>query len=90
MPLPPPPPDVDLRDTQVPRILGVNIATFILAVIAISLRFTARRLTRLPYWWDDWLMLPAIVCCKGDFFTPFPTNGSLGSGGHHDVRVNHL
>ena len=62
MALPPPPPGIDLRATQVPRILGVNIATFALAVMAICLRFIARRLTRLPYWWDDWLMLPAIVC----------------------------
>ncbi|KAL8727983.1 MAG: hypothetical protein Q9181_005500 [Wetmoreana brouardii] len=41
--------------------LGVNIATFCLAVIAIILRFTARRLTHAAFWWDDWLMLPAIV-----------------------------
>lgn len=71
MPLPPPPPDVDLGDTQVSRILAVNIATFMLAVIAISLRFTARRLTSLPHWWDDWLMLPAIVCCRRDLYTLF-------------------
>ena len=25
------------------------------------LRFTARRLTHAAFWWDDWLMLPAIV-----------------------------
>ena len=62
MALPPPPPGIDLQDTQVPRILGVNISTYTLAVIAICLRLTARRLTRLPFWWDDWLMLPAIVC----------------------------
>ena len=64
MALPPPPPGVDLQDSQVRRILGVNIATFILATTAISLRFVARRLTRLPFWWDDWLMLPAIVCSE--------------------------
>ena len=57
----PPPAAVDLQATQVPRILGVNIATFTLAVLAICLRFTARRLTRQVYWWDDWLILPAII-----------------------------
>lgn len=56
-----PPPGLDLSATQVPRILGVNIATFCLAVIAITLRFTARRLTHAAFWWDDWLMIPAIV-----------------------------
>lgn len=58
-----PPPGIDLSASQVPRILGVNIATFCLAVFAILLRFTARRLTRAAFWWDDWLMLPAIVIC---------------------------
>ena len=91
MTLPSPPPDVDLQDTQVPRILGVNIATFILAVIAISLRFIARRLTRLPYWWDDWLMLPAIVCwSECSISRPSSANGAVGSGGHYDVCDNHL
>ncbi len=56
-----PPPGVDLSETQVPRILGVNIATFALAVTTIVLRFVSRRLSRAPLWWDDWLMIPAIV-----------------------------
>lgn len=56
-----PPPGIDLSASQVPRILGVNIATFCLAVFAIIARFTARRLTHASLWWDDWLMLPAIV-----------------------------
>ncbi|KAL8627300.1 hypothetical protein Q9189_006992 [Teloschistes chrysophthalmus] len=55
-----PPLGMDLTASQVPRILGVNIATFCLAVIAIVLRFTARRLSRAAFWWDDWLMVPAI------------------------------
>lgn len=88
MALPPPPPGVGLQDTQVPRILGVNIATFTLAVAAISLRFTARRLTHLPFWWDDWLMLPAIVCLTQYF--NFLVNGGVDSRGHRDGCVYHL
>ena len=65
-----PPPGIDLSASEVPRILGVNIATFILAVIAIVLRFMARRLTRAPFWWDDWLMIPAIVSDAFYFFRP--------------------
>lgn len=57
-----PPAGIDLSETQVPRILGVNIATLALAAIAICLRFLSRRLSRAQFWWDDWLMLPAIVC----------------------------
>ena len=62
-----PPPGTDLSASQVGRMLGVNIATFCLAVIAIVLRFIARRLTRTALWWDDWLMLPAIVSRKESF-----------------------
>ncbi|KAL8658977.1 MAG: hypothetical protein Q9202_007337 [Teloschistes flavicans] len=58
-----PPPWMNLSATQVPRIQGITIATFCLAIIAVVLRFTARRLTRAAFWWDDWLMLPAIVRC---------------------------
>lgn len=70
MGLPPPPSGVDLQATQVPRILGANIATFTLAVMAVSLRFIARRLTRQAYWWDDWLMLPAIVSSSEHSLSP--------------------
>ncbi|KAI4240744.1 MAG: hypothetical protein L6R40_004989 [Gallowayella cf. fulva] len=56
-----PPPGTDLSASQVPRILGVNIATMCLAVFAVALRFAARRLTHAALWWDDWLMLPAII-----------------------------
>ena len=68
-----PPPGIDLSESQVPRLLGVNIATFCLAVIAIMLRFTARRLTHAAFWWDDWLMLPAIV--SDSLFSCVPDTG---------------
>lgn len=71
-----PPPATDLSASQVPRILGVNIAMFCLAVIAIILRFTARRLTHSVFWWDDWLMLPAIVKYTR-FLDRHQTNGNL-------------
>ena len=57
-----PPPGIDLSETQVPRMLGINISTFVLAVISIILRFVSRRLSRAHFWWDDWLMISAIVC----------------------------
>src|SRR5204862_2380102 len=39
-----------------------TIITLILAVIAVALRFLARRLIRSPIWLDDWLILVALVC----------------------------
>lgn len=61
MALPPPPPGLDLTETQVPRILGVNISTFVIAIVAVALRFVCRRMNRAPLWWDDWLMIPSLV-----------------------------
>ena len=43
------------------QIKGINITSFALAVIALCLRFTARRLSMAGFWYDDWLMIPAKV-----------------------------
>ena len=43
------------------QIKGSIIATWALAFIAICLRFTARRLSKAGFWYDDWLMVPAQV-----------------------------
>ena len=59
MGMPPPPEGLDLTESQVPRMVGVNISTFVVALIALILRFVCRKITRMPIWWDDWLMIPA-------------------------------
>ena len=61
MNLPPPPPGVDLKATQQTEIVGSIIATWVFAVICVALRFFARRISRAGFWWDDWLMIPALV-----------------------------
>lgn len=61
MSLPPPPPGIDLAASQQPEIMGSIIATWAFAVIAVALRFFARRVSRAGFWWDDWLMIPALV-----------------------------
>ena len=43
------------------RIEGGPLATWALAVIAVCLRFTARRLSKAGFWYDDWFMGPAMV-----------------------------
>ena len=42
-------------------IKGSIIATWTLAVIAVCLRFIARRLSKARFWYDDWLVLLATV-----------------------------
>ena len=48
-------------------IYAAAIVTLSLAVIAVALRFLARRLIRAPIWLDDWLILVALVCSNSLF-----------------------
>lgn len=61
MNLPPPPSGIDLGASQQSEIIGSITATWALAVICVALRFLARRVSRAGFWWDDWLMVPALV-----------------------------
>ncbi|KAM0798769.1 hypothetical protein BDR22DRAFT_934515 [Usnea florida] len=43
------------------QIKSIIITFFALAVIAVCLRFTARRLSKAGFWYDDWLIVPATL-----------------------------
>ncbi len=58
-----PPPGTDLNDNAQSLIRGGVVSTWILAIIAVVLRFTSRRMARAGFWVDDWLMLPALTIC---------------------------
>ena len=47
--------------SRVIALRGTVIATWIVALIVVCLRFTARRLSKSGFWYDDWLMIPAAV-----------------------------
>ena len=40
---------------------GAIILLWAMALIAVGSRFLARRLSKAGLWYDDWLMIPAIV-----------------------------
>ena len=40
---------------------GIIILSWAIALLAVSSRFLARRLTKAGLWYDDWLMIPAMV-----------------------------
>ena len=42
-------------------IRGSVLALWCYALLGLSLRFFARRLTKAGFWYDDWLLIPAIV-----------------------------
>lgn len=56
-----PEPDDSTSTNENAIIKGSIIATWALAVIAVCLRFIARRLSKARFWCDDWLVLPATV-----------------------------
>jgi hypothetical protein len=41
---------------------GIATSMTILALVAIALRFYARHVMKIGYSWDDWMMIPAMVC----------------------------
>ena len=46
---------------QAHRFFAVAVTTYVLAVIAVSLRFWARRLMKAQTWVDDWIVALALV-----------------------------
>ena len=44
------------------RIQGPVISTWILALIAVCARFAARKMSKAGLWYDDWLIIPTMVC----------------------------
>ena len=49
------------HSTEQACLLGFVVLTWSLMLIAVSLRFLARRLSRMALWYDDWLIMPAAV-----------------------------
>ena len=55
---------VNLNQDAGPGALVADLVTRILAIIAVGLRFIARRRGGSKYWWDDWLILVAAVSLR--------------------------
>lgn len=53
--------DPSIHGNENTRIRGSIIGTWALALIAVCLRFFARRRSKAGFWYDDWLMVPATV-----------------------------
>ncbi len=57
----PPPSAAFLDESRQPRLYGVLLTTFILALVCVVLRFVARRLQHMQLWYDDLLLMFAMV-----------------------------
>lgn len=58
----PPPPTVDLAESDVSINNGAVVALLCLAVAAVMLRFTARFIMQNPLMIDDWAIIGGLVC----------------------------
>ena len=54
-------PGFDLNANQGPRVLSISLALIALSGIAVTLRFLSRLLSKAGLWWDDWVVLGALV-----------------------------
>lgn len=50
-----------IDDNQGPRIVTISVLFIVTSVVAVVLRFIARKMRKLPWLIDDWFMLPALV-----------------------------
>ena len=39
-----------------------TLTLLLVATISVALRFLARKLSSATFWWDDWILLTALVC----------------------------
>ena len=53
--------ELHAKDNAVPSIVAANVAGFSLACIAVVLRFVARRVAKIKYQIDDWLIIVGLV-----------------------------
>ena len=71
----------DLNETKQPYIYGACCALYVLSVIAVALRFVARRLKAAGYGWDDWLIVGALFL-NTVFFIDVLLSLKYGMGRH--------
>lgn len=53
-----------LHETSGPNANVIIITCFALAVVAVPLRLAARKAIKTPLWWDDYLIILALVCVQ--------------------------
>ena len=61
-------PGLDINANEGPRIIAVAAVLITISTIAVILRFVSRLVSQAGFWWDDWMILAALV-------------GSIGSNG---------
>jgi hypothetical protein len=61
--LPPPPTGTDIYADRHTELVVFTVVIYAFAVLFCSLRFLSRRYSGYGFWIDDYLIIPAAVCC---------------------------
>ncbi|EHK47687.1 hypothetical protein TRIATDRAFT_316718 [Trichoderma atroviride IMI 206040] len=65
----PPPPGIDLSQDRSANLIGAWSSTWGMAVIAVILRVSCRKLVKVRLWLDDWLIIISLLFSGGFMFT---------------------
>lgn len=49
------------HESRVSDVYGATISLVVAATFAVALRLTARKISAAKYWWDDWILVLALV-----------------------------
>jgi len=60
-------PGLDVNANQGPKIIAVSAVLIAISTIAVILRFLSRMVSKAGLWWDDWLIVGAMVRSDGNF-----------------------
>ncbi|KAK1993927.1 hypothetical protein LX36DRAFT_752035 [Colletotrichum falcatum] len=82
MALPPPPDGLDLGESRVYEVTSALTSTWSLAVVAICLRFLARRLRHTRPWPEDWIIIVSLVASSVHVYTTLGLMIPNGTGRH--------
>ncbi|KAL7793706.1 hypothetical protein V8C37DRAFT_401787 [Trichoderma ceciliae] len=64
-----PPLGIDLHESRAANLVGAWASTWGLAVVSVILRILCRRLARIRFWLDDWLIIASLLFSGGFMFT---------------------
>ena len=76
-------PGLDINANQGPKIIAVSAILIIISTIAVILRFVSRMVSKAGLWWDDWLIVGAMVRLDGLLGKKEADNGSSSCPGEH-------
>lgn len=79
---PPTGPGFDLYADQGPRLKASNIALIILPTVFVALRLISRKVSRAGYWYDDLLVLLALIFSYGLTICNLVSTSKYGFGRH--------